>query len=264
MTSKFHAKRSRLTQLNLVFGKLPLLTYFSARSNLNCPDKSAQKLGHNLNPFRICDFNVFVCLKLSLNPNFYKWVEHVVKNSRSRVKLWLGESVCVRVCEIKGKERERERLCLMLFFFVLEERKSERLTCLGTGMHALTHAHTHTGTHTHIKCPGWCKEMSLERSVMCAVGREDTVEIDCIWNHYFLTVIDAPSLCIFIFSFTGPRSRLSAECGAVCSPVMAEVSCPNYELVCCPVCSRWQRWHNIYGTVLCGMDCWKFIFFVDW
>lgn len=87
MTSKFHVKRSRVTQLNLVFAKLPLLTYFSARSNLNCPDKSAQKPGHTLNPFRICDFNVFVCLKLSLNPNFYKRVEHVVKNSRSRVKL---------------------------------------------------------------------------------------------------------------------------------------------------------------------------------
>lgn len=59
------------------------------------------------------------------------------------------------------------------------------------------------------------------------------MEIDCVWNHYFLTMIDAPSLCIFIFSFTGFLSRLSAICAAVCSAVVAEVRYQNHELVCC-------------------------------
>lgn len=55
------------------------------------------------------------------------------------------------------------------------------------------------------------------------------MEIDYIWNHCFLTVIDAQSLCIFIFTFTGSLSWLSAECGAVCCVVMAEVSYQSYE-----------------------------------
>lgn len=51
------------------------------------------------------------------------------------------------------------------------------------------------------------------------------VEIDCTWNRCFLGVIDAHSLCIFIFSFTGSPSLLSAD--AVCS-LLAQ----NYELIC--------------------------------
>ena len=49
------------------------------------------------------------------------------------------------------------------------------------------------------------------------------MEIDCVWNHFFLTMIDALSLCIFIFSFTGSLSWLTAGRSVVCYPVMAEV-----------------------------------------
>lgn len=70
----------------------------------------------------------------------------------------------------------------------------------------------------------------LGSSITCAVGSEDTMGINCVWNHYFLTMIDAPSLCIFIFSFTGSLLWLSAECGVVCYPVMSEVRYQNTSL----------------------------------
>lgn len=62
----------------------------------------------------------------------------------------------------------------------------------------------------HIKCLYECEENTRGNSITCALGSEDTMEINCVWNHYFLTMIDAVSLCIFIFTFTGSVSWLSA------------------------------------------------------
>lgn len=96
--------------------------------------------------------------------------------------------------------------------------------------------------HKHVGCFGKCartrmctrvsnvqagiteRHRKVERPALL-LGAAVPVEIDCTWNHCFLSVIDAHSLCIFIFSFTGSTSLLSAD--AVCS-----LCALNYELVC--------------------------------
>lgn len=96
----------------------------------------------------------------------------------------------------------------------------------------------------------WMWRQSLGNSILCAVGSEDAMEIDYVWKHFCRTVIDVPSSCIFIFSFTDSLSWLSAGCAAVCYPVMAEVKYPNHELVCRRLCFRWQCWRNILEQFL--------------
>lgn len=94
--------------------------------------------------------------------------------------------------------------------------------CLGN-RRALAQTHEHTHVHARIKCPGRVSKNAVGSwSVLrfCR-GAAVPVEIDCTWNRCFLSVIDARSLCIFIFSFTGPASLLSAD--AVCSPLAPEL-----------------------------------------
>lgn len=59
--------------------------------------------------------------------------------------------------------------------------------------HVLRHS---VSPFAHIKCLLECKESRWEVVSYVLVGSQDTMEIDCMWNHYFLTVIDAQSLCI--------------------------------------------------------------------
>lgn len=66
------------------------------------------------------------------------------------------------------------------------------MTSFSTGMYS----GTLFPPFAHIKCLLECKESRWEVVSYVLVGSQDTMEIDCMWNHYFLTVIDAQSLCI--------------------------------------------------------------------
>lgn len=66
---------------------------------------------------------------------------------------------------------------------------------------------------------------------MCAIESQDTMKINYIWNHYFLT--DALSRCsLFILLFYSS----AAECAPLFH--LTEVRIQNYEPVCWSVCLR--------------------------
>lgn len=109
--------------------------------------------------------------------------------------------------------------------------------------------HTRMCTHlSNIQAGVTERHRKVERPALL-LGAVVPVEIDCTWNCCFLSVIDAHSLCIFIVSFTGTPSLLSAD--AVCSQLAL-----NYEFVCS--CGLLQMmlliqcmWRPIFP---CGMD----------
>lgn len=153
---------------------------------------------------------------------------------------WLLMCMCLCAWErINNKEKERDldiRSVFWLMLFVLGIRW-EHLTYLGSGMYPETCFTLLHLSVPHIKCLCECE---LLGRVSHVVGSEDTMAINCVWNHYFLTMIDAPDLCIFIFSFTGSLSWLFAECGVVCCPVTGEVRYRNHKPASCYVCFRSQ------------------------
>lgn len=73
-----------------------------------------------------------------------------------------------------------------------------------------------------------------------ALQIQATLESDYVRRPSPLTVIDAQSLYIFIFSSTDLPSRCVQNVGAVWSPVVAEVGHQHHLLHCCYVSVRRQ------------------------